>query len=151
MVYCWSSMLVWNYCCYYCVLTMSDYTMKYSVIFDENAINPLQRTDFECDDDATATLLAINHFDKKPGIYTIFRDQCQIIQYRIDVPSEVLTREQEQNSIDRMESILRSQGIRMKIGGCSCCESPWITFEYEGETIINDIEGHQINMFESNG
>ena len=138
--------------------------MKYSVIFDENAITPLQRTDFECDDDVTATLLAIKPFDKKPGIYKIFRDQCQIIQFRIDAPSEVLTEEQEQNSIDRiesieqeqssidrMESILRSHRIRMKIGGCSCCESPWITFEYEGETIINDIEGHQINMFESNG
>jgi hypothetical protein len=29
-------------------------------------------------------------------------------------------------------------GIEMKVGGCGCCGSPWITFKYKGETIIDD-------------
>lgn len=45
----------------------------------------------------------------------------------------------------RLVKILRSHGIYMDIGGCSCCESPWIKAIYENEIII-DCEGIQINM-----
>ena len=37
-----------------------------------------------------------------------------------------------------MIEILKSHGIEMKVGGCGCCGSPWITFKYKGETIVDD-------------
>lgn len=39
---------------------------------------------------------------------------------------------------ERMVEILKSHGIEMKVGGCGCCGSPWVTFEYKGETIFDD-------------
>lgn len=41
----------------------------------------------------------------------------------------------------RMVEILKSHGIEMKVGGCGCCDSPWVTFKYLGETIFDDDEG----------
>ena len=25
----------------------------------------------------------------------------------------------------------------MQVGGCGCCESPWVVFEYNGEKILD--------------
>lgn len=39
---------------------------------------------------------------------------------------------------ERVIAILKSHGIEMKVGGCGCCGSPWVTFKYNGETIFDD-------------
>jgi hypothetical protein len=39
---------------------------------------------------------------------------------------------------ERMIDILKSHGIEMVVGGCGCCASPWVTFKYKGETIVED-------------
>jgi hypothetical protein len=38
----------------------------------------------------------------------------------------------------RMIEILKENGIEIEIGGCGCCGSPWVTFKYNGEIIIDD-------------
>ncbi len=40
----------------------------------------------------------------------------------------------------KMIEILKSHGIEMSVGACGCCSSPWVTFKYKGETIIEDSE-----------
>ena len=42
--------------------------------------------------------------------------------------------------IEEMKAILRIHNIEMAVGGCGCCGSPWISFRYEGKTIIEDDE-----------
>lgn len=46
--------------------------------------------------------------------------------------------EQKKSGEEQMIEILKSHGIEMKVGGCGCCGSPWITFKYKGETIVDD-------------
>lgn len=36
----------------------------------------------------------------------------------------------------RMIEILRTHGIMMSVGGCGCCGSPWVRFQYKGEDIL---------------
>lgn len=43
--------------------------------------------------------------------------------------------------------ILKKHGVKMKLGGCGCCGSPWLKFEYNGVTILDDDEVH-FDMFE---
>lgn len=43
-----------------------------------------------------------------------------------------------QEQIEKMKQILKENGIEMQVGGCGCCGSPWITFNYKGEEIIDD-------------
>lgn len=38
----------------------------------------------------------------------------------------------------RIKQILDELGIELKIGGCGCCGSPWVTFKYKGEAIVED-------------
>lgn len=41
--------------------------------------------------------------------------------------------------INRMIEILKENDIEMSVGGCGCCGSPWVTFIYKGEIIVDDI------------
>ena len=50
----------------------------------------------------------------------------------------------------KIEEILKEHGIKMSIGGCGCCSSPWVSFEYKGEMIINDEDDFRIDMFDNN-
>jgi hypothetical protein len=34
----------------------------------------------------------------------------------------------------------------MSVGACGCCASPWITFIYKGEVILDDIYNINFNM-----
>ena len=43
-----------------------------------------------------------------------------------------------QEQIDKMKQILKENGIEMQVGGCGCCGSPWVTFNYKGEEIIDE-------------
>ena len=42
-----------------------------------------------------------------------------------------------QAGIERMKHILRSHDIEMDVGACGCCDSPWVTFIYKGERILD--------------
>jgi hypothetical protein len=42
------------------------------------------------------------------------------------------------NNKKKMIEILKENGIEIEIGGCGCCGSPWVTFKYNGEIIIDD-------------
>jgi hypothetical protein len=123
--------------------------MKYTVIYDQNHNVPIQRSDFECDSDLHAKVIAMTTYDDHPGLYTLYKEFKQIDQFRIEQPSKALTDEQEEELIEQMKSILRSHGIRMMIESCGCCSSPYLRFEYQGQLIIDRIEGHNIDMFES--
>lgn len=57
-----------------------------------------------------------------------------------------------EENIERVKAILAEAGIKIDVGACGCCGSPWIKFEYKGEMIL-DSEGSGIYMFddEQNG
>jgi hypothetical protein len=52
----------------------------------------------------------------------------------------------EENKKEKMISILEEHGIEMSIGGCGCCGSPWITFIYKGEVILDNVDDMAFNM-----
>lgn len=121
--------------------------MKYIVLFDELMNTKIQRSDLEAKDDESILRLTYTLYNKQPGLYTIYRESIQILQFRINpVAIKDETDQDDTTVFDQMKSILRSHGIRMNIGGCSCCDSPWIAFEYRGEKIL-DIEGRSLDMF----
>ena len=47
---------------------------------------------------------------------------------------------------EKVKEILLSHGIKMTIGGCGCCGSPWVSFVYNGQTICDDCENFRITM-----
>lgn len=53
----------------------------------------------------------------------------------------------EKKEKEKVIKILSRHEIRMNIGGCGCCESPWVEFEYKGE-MITDQEEFKIKMIE---
>ena len=40
--------------------------------------------------------------------------------------------------LELVKKILIDNGIEMSVGACGCCSSPWVTFIYKGEEILND-------------
>jgi len=46
----------------------------------------------------------------------------------------------------RVEKALLAKGVRMNIGGCGCCRSPWGTVEVDGVVIVSDVEDMNIEM-----
>lgn len=46
-----------------------------------------------------------------------------------------------QEDMEKMKQILKSHKIKMSVGSCGCCNSPWIHFEYEGEVVF-DADGY---------
>lgn len=48
----------------------------------------------------------------------------------------------------KVKEILKQHNIKMSIGGCGCCGSPWVSFEKDGVKIVDDVEYFTIDMFE---
>lgn len=69
-------------------------------------------------------------------------------QEAIDWAEEVASAEENrlQQQKQKMIDILRSHGIEMNVGGCGCCGSPWVSFRYKGELIVDGEEECQFYM-----
>ena len=50
---------------------------------------------------------------------------------------------------EKMIEILKQHNIKIEIGGCGCCGSPWVSFEYNGEKIVENEDDFSIDMFSS--
>lgn len=53
----------------------------------------------------------------------------------------------ERAEIDRVTSTLRQYGLEIDIGGCGCCNSPWVKLTHKGEVVV-DAENFNIYMTE---
>ena len=42
--------------------------------------------------------------------------------------------------MDKVIRILENAGIKMDVGGCGCCGSPWVKMTYKGELIFDGNE-----------
>ena len=49
-------------------------------------------------------------------------------------------------AIERVNKILKSHDIELVVYGCGCCQSPNVTFKYEGEVILDDVGECNINF-----
>jgi hypothetical protein len=58
--------------------------------------------------------------------------------------------EEKEKKIERVKEILREHDIKIDVGGCGCCGSPFFSFEYKGEKIIDDEDYCNIDMFGDN-
>ena len=49
---------------------------------------------------------------------------------------------------------LKAKGIRLYVGSCGCCQSPWLSLEVDGKIIVGglgsdgSLDEASINMFE---
>jgi hypothetical protein len=47
----------------------------------------------------------------------------------------------------KVAEALRAKGIRINVGGCGCCGSPWVKVEVDGE-VIADVDYFNFDMFD---
>ncbi|HQZ43705.1 MAG TPA: hypothetical protein PK735_12525, partial [Flavobacteriales bacterium] len=43
---------------------------------------------------------------------------------------------------------LKKKGVRISIGGCGCCGSPFVKLEIDGQVIVMDEDNFNLDMFE---
>jgi len=46
--------------------------------------------------------------------------------------------EEVEERIESIKEILKEHEIEMNVGGCGCCGSPWVSFSYKGDVILDD-------------
>ena len=59
-----------------------------------------------------------------------------------------MERKDKEIAIEKIKQILQTHGIRMNVAACGCCDSPWVSFEYQGELIIKDEDNFNFYMME---
>ncbi len=42
-----------------------------------------------------------------------------------------------EDGILKLKELLSRQGIEINIGGCGCCDSPWISVWHNGEVVLD--------------
>lgn len=47
-----------------------------------------------------------------------------------------------------IEAALKARGIRMAVGSCGCCQSPWVSIEVDGVMLVKDAEMGNFNCFD---
>jgi len=57
---------------------------------------------------------------------------------------ELATKEQK---IEQVKKILADHGIKMSVSACGCCDSPWVSFEYDGLVIADSEHDFNFEMF----
>jgi hypothetical protein len=48
-------------------------------------------------------------------------------------------------ALEEIQPVLAAHGIRLVVGGCGCCDSPWLTVEVDGQMLL-DAGNANINM-----
>ena len=48
----------------------------------------------------------------------------------------------------RLEKILEEHGIKISIGSCGCCDSPWVKVEHNGVEILDE-SGFSFSNFDA--
>lgn len=48
-------------------------------------------------------------------------------------------RNEDREQINRLKALLDAHGITLKVGGCGCCGSPWVTVTHNG-AVVSDTE-----------
>ena len=43
-----------------------------------------------------------------------------------------------EEKLELVKNILKDNHIEMSVGGCGCCQSPWVSFTYKGEEILDE-------------
>lgn len=41
--------------------------------------------------------------------------------------------------LKNIKDALRAKGIRIHVGGCGCCRSPWMALEVDGKMVVGEI------------
>lgn len=45
------------------------------------------------------------------------------------------------DQIEEAKALLKAHGFKLSIGGCGCCDSPWVRLSHNGRDIIFDASG----------
>lgn len=48
---------------------------------------------------------------------------------------------------EMVAALLLAKGIKLEVGGCGCCGSPWISLEIDGTKIVDHEDNFTLNMF----
>ncbi len=55
--------------------------------------------------------------------------------------------DQKSQRITMVTELLKSVGIKMEVGGCGCCNSPWVKIEYNGASVCDE-DNFNFSMFD---
>lgn len=46
---------------------------------------------------------------------------------------------EKEDQIEKAKALLKEHGFTLSIGGCGCCDSPWVRLAHNGRDVIFDI------------